>query len=232
MREITYAMVTMCSKKRLTVMARQILQKRESGVIPEKDGRVKKSIILFQSKESKGLKKIDGSHGYFQDPNLIFRPPCCFLKLDDDPALPLPHNSIISLSQSEPHHELTQRSFWILETCVECRWTENNKRQMKTLIGFGFLAELFHGCTQHTISHRGREVIRLLSSRTKNLTVDIQQSLALPTECTLSTGVRGYLIRQVSRKIKSKEYWDIQFFESVHEPFLLELQIKAFGNQQ
>lgn len=44
----------------------------------------KKCNILFQSKESKNLKKIDGSYGYFQEQTLIFKPPCCFLKLEEN----------------------------------------------------------------------------------------------------------------------------------------------------
>jgi hypothetical protein len=202
------------------------LQRESSLVSSEKDGRVKKSTILFQSKESKGLKKIDGSHGYFQDPSLIFRPPCCFLKLDDDP--PLAQKDAQGVARAD--HHLTQRSFWILDTCVECRWIDQQHRSKKAMLGFGYLADLFHGCTQDTISQRGVEVIALLDARSRNEFTN--STLSLPAESPLSRGGLGYHIRQLSRKIQSREFWDIQFLESYEEPFVLELHIKAFGNQQ
>jgi hypothetical protein len=193
----------------------------------EKDGKIKKSTILFQSKESKGIKKIDGSYGYFQDPNLIYHPPCCFLKIEDDESHEKGENDKNSFQET---NILTQRSFWILETCVECRYSVQKKFQKKSYLGFGYLMELFYGFTVDTIHERGKEVVQLLYARSllENSTKDI----TLPVEYPMTAGGTGYMIRQLSRKIKSREFWDIQFLESVQEPFLLELHIKAFGNQQ
>jgi hypothetical protein len=196
----------------------------------EKGERIKKSIILYQSKESKGIKKIDGSYGYFQDPNLIYYPPCCFLKIEDD------DNRLNSGDNKNPTQDtsniFTQRSFWILETCIECRYSigTQKKFQKKSYLGFGYLMELFYGCTVNTIHERGKEVIQLLYAR--SMQENSTKALALPVEYPMSAGGTGYLIRQLSRKIKSREFWDIQFLESAQEPFLLELHIKAFGSQQ
>ena len=193
----------------------------------ENNFKKKKSNFLFQSKDSKTSKKIAGSVGYFEDQSLIFHPPCCFLKLEDFPP------SFYSPSQSSSQSSfLTQKSFWISDSCMECHWIENKVKKI-CFLGFGYFSQLFNGCTKDNICDRGEEVIELLKARENGQRKT--ESLTLPQEYPLqsqSSGNNGYVIKQLSRKIQSSEFWDIEFRESVKEPFVLELHIKALGNQQ